>query len=96
MANIVVTIHNAHTIKVDFGDYFPTSHPVKVGFYNRFDIELVEEFSDFVGVHVLDRSQDWHLSHDGFTGTFTVDSIDGVTINSNAQLAEEIANLIVS
>ena len=96
MANIVVTIYNAHVIKVDFGDYYPDNYETQIAYYNRVDIEKIELKADYVKVHVLDQKKDWDLSYNGTTGAFTVDSVAGTNITSNAQLAEEIAKLIVS
>ena len=94
MANIVVTTVDANHIKVDFGDYHPEQTRICIGYYNRATIEKVEQNADFVRVHVLDGGVDWYLSHDGYTGTFEVDSIDGVSIISNSQLATLVAALM--
>lgn len=92
MANIVVT-STVNYIKVDFGDYYPSSYPISKAYYNVNDIEKVELFSNMVKVHMLASDKDWELSFDGGTG-FQVDTVDGVAPTSNSDLCDKIASLI--
>ena len=92
MANIVVT-SDSNTIKVDFGDYYPTYYPVSIAYYNRNGVEKVELYSDGLKVHILGGAKDWELSYDGSFG-FQVDTVDTVAPTSNSDLCDKIAALI--
>ena len=95
MANIVVSINNAYTIKVEFNDYFPNYYDKKISYYNRSEIEKIDVYSDRIKVRILGGIKDWELSYNEVGGSFIVDEVNGVTtITSNEHLAELIANLI--
>lgn len=97
MANIVVSIHSANVVKVEFNDYYQNGSDVKIAYYNRNDIEKIEVFSDKVKVHILGGVKDWELSYTTSGSTFVVDEVNGVTtINSNEHLAQLISDLIVA
>jgi hypothetical protein len=46
--------------------------------------------SVFVHFH---KGEDWELTHNGNDGTWAVDSVDGVSITNNDQLATAIADI---
>lgn len=95
MANIVIT-STANYIKVDFGAYYPTSHPIELAYYNENSLEKVELYSGMVKVHLQSEyGRDWELSYDGSIG-FQVDSVGGVAPTSNKDLCDKIGTLIVS
>jgi len=93
MANIVVT-STANYIKIDFGAYYPTAHPISKAYYNANHIEKVELFANMVMVRLMaNDAKDWELSYDGSAG-FQVDTIDGVAPTSNSDLCDKIGALI--
>jgi len=96
MANIVVTTVDANHIKVEFNAYYPDYYSVKCTYYNRSNIQKVEVFDDYIRVHVLSGLTDWTLSTTLTTGTFIVDSVDGIAPTDNDDLASKIAGLIIA
>ena len=95
MANIIVTTVDANHVKVDFNAYYPSAYLVSTAYYNRSLIEMVELYADYVEVQMSDGIQ-WKLAHNTVSGTFEVDSIDGTSITTNAQLATLIGALMVA
>ena len=98
MPKIKVTTVDANHIKVEFQDYYTNGvSDRKVAWYNRNKIELVEEYSNMVTVHVLDQSQDWQLSdtEDLDENIFQIDDIDGTTSWADlTALGAQIATLM--
>ena len=97
---IKVTTVDANHIKVEFQDYYTNGVVgTKVSWYNRADLELVEEYSNLIKVHALNRSQDWQLSdtEDLSEGILQVDDINGTTTwASLTVLGAQIAALITA
>jgi hypothetical protein len=94
MAYITITT-TEKSIIVDFGVYSNLSDvDGKKGSYKRGDISIIslEEDETYIIVRMKDviTRNDWPLSFDGYTGTFKVDTIDGIAPTSNGDLFNKI------
>lgn len=98
MPKIKVTTVDANHIKVEFQDYYTNGVvDVKIAWYNRREIEYVEEYSNMVVVKVLGLSQSWqlHSTEDLDEKILQVDNIDGTTSWADlTTLAAQIAALM--
>lgn len=91
MANIVVT-STADSIKVVFNIY-STALGMEEGTWNK---AFVKNFMlrPTLVAGIIDGELEWLLSHDGATGTFQVDTINGATPTSNSDLYDKLIALI--
>ena len=94
MANIVIT-KTANLINVDFGIY-SVSNDVdgKKATYKVEDISIIwlEKEESIVNLKMKDAitTDHWLLSYDGISGTYQVDTIDGVAPTSNQDLMDKL------
>lgn len=84
MANIVITT-TANKVYVDFGIYSTAMIGATKGSYNRSKIAYCLNFTTYIVMYV-DGIGEFQLTHDGSVGTMQIDSVDGVTPSSVANL----------
>ena len=92
MANIVVT-SSTNSIKVVFNTYASAIGIEKGSWskdYIRFNLKASNAFVEAL----IHGETGWAVSFDGSTGTFQVDSIDGVAPTSNSDLYDKLIALI--
>ena len=96
MANLVVT-STTNTIKVDFNDqpFFDRRDGITFtkGTWAKSDLANIKRTADMVIVLEKDAFE-WRLSDAGTSGTFTVDSVDGVAPTSLDDLYTKLIALI--
>ena len=96
MANIVITSKGVNGIYVDFGVYEDDSLGLfsPQGFNSAF---LTNVYDDGMGVCAVmegRNSQKWCVHYTATTGYMIIDSIDGVTPTSVADLVEKLTALL--
>lgn len=90
MPNIVVT-STTNAIKVDFGDYYQTLQFSKATFKK----DHIESIKLDTSVQInLDKEYSWVVTFDGASGTYQIDSVDGVAPTSNSDLYNKLSVLI--
>lgn len=93
MPNVVIT-DTTNTIRVDFGDY-ASATGFKKGSWPKDKIEHFKLDSDDEYVFALTQLDPrWALSFNGSTGTFQVDSVNGVAPTSNSDLYDKLIALL--
>ena len=92
MANLVVT-STTKSVKVDFND-LSESVGISVADFSKEHISEVKLSEGGYVEIVLSNNDTWNISHNGQENTLSVDSVDGVSVVSNEQMAGLIAGYI--
>lgn len=93
MANIVIT-STSNSVTVDFGVYASFLETYKQT-WSKSVIQNFRKVNDSGYIYVnMKFEKEWIVSYNGATGTFQVDSIDGVTPTSNDHLFTLLSSLI--